>query len=65
VKQFIGWTVLRKDRPVAMREGSVYGRSSRHVTPVYNTLAKARRKATVLGLTYDAIVEAFVEVSDT
>lgn len=58
----IGWTVLRDGKTVCQREGSSHGRTSRRVTPVYDTLAKARRKATCVGRTYDDIVEVFIDV---
>jgi hypothetical protein len=58
----IGWTVLRDGKAIGQAQGSYSSRLSRLVTPVYDSLGKARRAATVRGLPYDAIVEAFVEL---
>lgn len=64
MKLQIGWTVLRDGKAIGQAQGSYSSRLSRLVTPVYDTLGKARRAATVRGLPYDNIVEAFVEVPD-
>lgn len=57
----VGFTLMRGDKPAGQAE-SRFSRTSRLVTPCYNTLTKAKTKATRMGLSYDDIYEAFVEV---
>lgn len=63
MKVKIGWTVLRGGKTIPVSE-SQWSRVSKTTTPVYDTIGKARGKATRLGLTYDAIVEVFIELPD-
>lgn len=61
-KVFLGWTLVVDGQRRGQSESS-YGRASSHVVPVYDTIGKARAKATRIGVSHECVVEAYAEVA--